>query len=222
MRKVPFSIGEYYHIYNRGTEKRSIFSEEADIVRFFQSMLEFNVVDPIGSIYKHSFTKKQSSLESLAPKEDRLVNFVAYCLNPNHYHFILQPRVEKGIEKFMQRLGTGYTNYFNSKYERTGALFQGKFKSVHIDSNEYLLHVSAYVNLNDRVHKLRSSTSQLVKSKSSWGEYIGKEKTRWCEKEGVLSQFRNKNEYKIFAQNSLNGTLERRFTEKEQKALLLE
>ncbi|MDO8566512.1 MAG: transposase [Candidatus Moranbacteria bacterium] len=233
MRKIPFAIGEYYHIYNRGTDKRIIFSEEADVDRFLQSIEEFNTPDPIGSIYEHSFLKTktknktnkaspQSSLGSPTPKEGRLVNFVAYCVNPNHYHFILQPVLNKGVEKFMQRLGTGYTNYFNTKYERTGALFQGRFKSVHIDSNEYLLHVSAYVNLNDRVHQLGSPTSKLVKSRSSWREYMEKGDKAWCEKEAVLGQFRNTKEYKIFAENSLRGTLERRLSEKEQKELFLE
>ena len=74
-----------------------------------------------------------------------LVEIVAYCLNPNHYHLIVKQISEKGIERFMQKIGTGYTNYFNKRYERSGALFQGKFKSIHIDSNEYLLHLSVYV-----------------------------------------------------------------------------
>lgn len=77
-----------------------------------------------------------------------MVKFIAYCINPNHYHFILQQVSEKGIEKFMQRLGMGYAKYFNNRRKRSGTLFQGKFKARHIDSNEYLLHVSSYVNLN--------------------------------------------------------------------------
>jgi putative transposase len=229
MRKIPFAIGEYYHVYNRGTDKRTIFSEEADINRFFQSMEEFNTSDPIGSIYENFYLKAktskashQSSLGSPTSKKDRLVNFVAYCVNPNHYHFILQPAVDKGVEKFMQRLGTGYTNYFNIKYDRTGALFQGRFKSVHINSNEYLLHVSAYVNLNDKVHQLGSPTSKLIKSRSSWREYMEKGNATWCEKETVLGQFHNKKEYQIFAENSLRGTLEKRLSEKEKKELFLE
>jgi putative transposase len=127
-------------------------------------------------------------------------------LNQNHYHFILQQASDRGIEKFMQRLGTGYTMYFNSKQERSGALFQGRFKAAHINSNAYLLHVSAYVNLNNRVHQLRGSTSQ-----SSWAEYIGKRKgVGICEKEVILGQFRKPEEYIAFAEDSLQGILERR------------
>ena len=77
----------------------------------------------------------------------------------------------------MQRLGTGYTKYFNGRYKRTGSLFQGVFKSSHIDSNEYLLHSSVYVNLNDRVHKIGDGLSR-----SSWNEYIGKSPSNFCKK----------------------------------------
>ena len=143
-RKVNLVQGEHYHVYNRGVDKRKIFSDKSDLIRFFQSMREFNTENPIGSLYENQFVKKK-----LGDSSSKLVQFVAYCLNPNHYHFILTPLVDKGIEKFMQRLGTGYTMYFNEKDKRSGSLFQGKFKSKHIHSNEYLLRVSAYVNLNN-------------------------------------------------------------------------
>ncbi|MFZ2984735.1 MAG: transposase [Candidatus Moraniibacteriota bacterium] len=210
MRKTIFAVGEFYHIYNRGTEKRTIFLDENDYTRFKESIVEFNVIEPIGSLFENSFRKKNQlhQLGGLASKDanEKLVNIIAYCLNPNHYHLILQQVSEKGIEKFMQRLGTGYTMYFNNKCERTGSLFQGTFKAIHIDSNVYLLHVSAYVNLNDQVHQFRDSTS-----KSSWIEYTKKDnKDGICKKEAVLGQFRTIEEYGTFAKNSLRGTMERR------------
>ena len=211
MRKTTFAIGEFYHIYNRGTEKRIIFLDERDFMRFLQSLEEFNTLDPIGGIFQNSFRKKQlrgrtSKLDKFVKQGEKLVNIVAYCLNPNHYHLILQQVADKGIEKFMQRLGTGYTMYFNNKYERSGALFQGKFKAVHIDSNTYLLHVSAYVNLNNHVHQLIGSTS-----KSSWIEYIERQsKGAICDKKSVLGQFRKSEEYISFARDSLRGIIERR------------
>lgn len=214
MRKLIISTGEFYHVYNRGTDKRTIFSDENDFTRFFESMLEFNTLEPIGSLFENSFRKKNqlggsASKETIKDTKEKLVNIVAYCLNPNHFHLILQQVAERGIEKFMQRLGTGYTMYFNNKYDRSGSLFQGRFKAVHIDSNEYLLHVSAYVNLNDRVHQLGGSAS-----KSSWDEYTQffKQDNHHgiCEKEDVLGQFRKPGEYGTFAENSVRGTLERR------------
>lgn len=106
VRKIQFAVGEFYHVYNRGTDKRTIFSDDQDFMRFLQSMEEFNGPNPVGSLYQNSFRKKQQ-LRSKASKfkdsdkEEKLVEIIAYCLNPNHYHFILQQVAEKGIEKFM-------------------------------------------------------------------------------------------------------------------------
>ena len=158
MRKAQFAEGEYYHIYNRGVDKRSIFNDHEDVDRFLQCMREFNVIEPIGSLYENSFKRGQlggpASKLSAEDEDKPLVECIAYCLNPNHYHFILKQIVDRGIEKIMQKIGTGHTMFFNNKYERSGSLFQGRFKAVHIDSNEYLLHLSSYVNLNDRAHQL--------------------------------------------------------------------
>ena len=156
MRKTQFANGEFYHVYNRGVDKRSIFLDKWDFDRFLKSMEEFNAIDPIGSIYENSFIKEK-------PSQKKLVNFIAYCLNTNHFHFLIRQASEQGIEKFMQRLGTGYTKYFNNRHKRNGILFQGVFKVVHVGSNNYLLHLSSYINLNFRVHKLGSEASKLTK-----------------------------------------------------------
>jgi len=217
VRKVPFVNNEYYHIYNRGIDKREIFNESQDLNRFLQSMIEFNTIDPIGSIFENSF-RKEKSLGSLTSKRDKpLIDIVCFCINPNHFHFILTPIVDKGIEKFMHRLGTGYTKFFNGKYLRSGALFQGTFKSIHINSNEYLLHVSAYINLNSRVHKLRNEAPKFF-NRSSWEEYTSENYNGFCKKDIVLDQFNNVSEYKKFAESSLNDILER----KEMGKFLLE
>lgn len=232
MRKTPFVNGEIYHIYNRGTDKRIVFTNDKEMDRFMQSMEEFNVIEPIGSIYENSIlSAKLKKIGSTVSKtvskkqpESKLVNFIAYCLNPNHYHFLLEQVAENGIVKFMQRLSNGYTKYFNNKNGRSGVLFQGRFKAIHINSNEYLLHVSAYVNLNDRVHQLGHSMSKLVKSRSSWGEYIGnpKEDTGFCKKDIILEQFKNKSEYRNFAEDSFESILNKRRDDDPITPFLLE
>lgn len=210
-RKIKFVNNHFYHIFNRGVDKREIFSTPDDLARFLQGIDEFNVIRPIGSIFQNSFNPLRSS----TPKEGKLVNFICYCFNPNHYHFLLEQIADNGIEKFMQRLGTGYTNFFNNKNKRSGSLFQGRYKSILVDSNEYLLHLSSYINLNDKVHQLGSSTS-----KSSWGEYVqgSYDDFNFCEKDIILGQFDNKEEYKNFAEKSLENIRER----KEMEKLLLE
>jgi len=209
LRRNPFVNEEFYHIFNRGVDKRAIFINQPDIQRFFQSMNEFNTLNPIGSIFENSFRKK-SPLGSLASKSKRpskrLVDFICFCLNENHYHFILKQVSDQGIEKFMHRLSTGYTKYFNLKHKRTGVLFQGPFKSVHIGENEQLLHTSVYVNLNFKIHQLGSFASKL----SSWDEYTGKTKNSFCQKYDILGQFKSKDDYKKYALNKLPDILRRK------------
>lgn len=219
MRKVPFEKGEFYHIYNRGTDKRNIFGDEWDIHRFFQSIAEFNVDYPIGSIFWNSF-KTNKLRHPMSKSGKRLVNIICYSVSPNHYHFILEPLVDKGIEKFMQKLGNGYTKYFNHKYKRSGVLFQGKFKSIHISSNEYLLHLSVYVNLNNLVHKIGLRHPM---SKSSWEEYVKDGKVGLCRNKEIISgQFRTKKEYEGFANEVVGGMLEKKKMLQDMDKYLLE
>ncbi|MFA5842004.1 MAG: transposase [Candidatus Paceibacterota bacterium] len=230
-RKTVFANGEFYHVYNRGVDKRIIFSDKSDVDRFFQCMVSFNSIDPVGSLYELSLGGKDKLKSNrhkyqLGGETAKLVNIVAYCLNPNHFHFILEQVRDGGISEFMKRMG-GYTWYFNNKYKRSGSLFQGVFKSIHIDSNEYLLHVSAYVNLNNRVHKLGGETAEFAKfvgSVSSWEEYIGEGKNGAgiCTKDIILEQFKGRKEYKEFAMASLRTIRERKDELKGIKGLLLE
>jgi len=213
-RKEKFVEGEYYHVYNRGTDKRPIFADLRDLGRFVKSVNEFNDIDLIGSIFENSFAKAK-------PKKKKLVDIICYALNPNHFHFLLTPLVENGVEKFMQRLGTGYTLYFNRRHKRKGGLFQGTFKSTHIDSNEYLLHLSAYINLNDRVHQLGSLTSKLAKT--SWGSYIlGKKDILLGDTSIITEQFKNVREYKKFAEEILPEIIERKKLLKELEVIMID
>ena len=209
-RKVSFANDEVYHVFNRGVDKRKIFLDKFDLERFFLSMLMFNSIEPSGSIYEKSFELKlfQKQLGSEAPKLKKLINiynsnsknhlveFVCYCLNPNHFHFVLVQKVDNGISEFMMRMG-GYSTYFNKKYKRTGALFGDRFKAVYVSGNTQLLHLSAYVNLNNQL-----GTPGAKLSKSSWQEYLEQEKGI-CKKEIILEQFESKEKYKNFALSSL-------------------
>ncbi|MBL7053287.1 MAG: transposase, partial [Candidatus Portnoybacteria bacterium] len=198
-----------------GVDKRTIFEETEDLNRFFQSMEEFNVLKPIGSIYSNTFKKKQSLLRGKAPKldsradksEEKLVEFVCFCLNPNHYHFMLEQLVDNGIQKFMHKIATGYTGYFNKKYKRTGSLFEGKFKAVLVKSDEDLMYVSAYINLNNRAHNKFVGSNYANLTMSSWDEYIQSNGTDkqgdFCKKIDVFSILKNGEDYKEYAEERL-------------------
>lgn len=152
-RKIKFEIGEFYHIYNRGVEKRIIFQNASDYKRFLALLYLANSDQIIQ--FRNDFSKI-SLIEIL--KQDRgnpLVAIGAYCLMPNHFHILLTPLVEGGLSKFMLKLQTGYSMYFNKKNDRSGALFQGIFKSQHINKNEYLMYIYSYIHLNPA--KLKNS-----------------------------------------------------------------
>jgi hypothetical protein len=193
MRKTEFAIGEYYHIFNRGVDKRDVFLCNNDYTRFFTSVKEFNVKKSIGSLKDLRALRARQTRSLLGDgllEPDglgKLVEIICYCFNSNHYHFILKQLEEKGIEKFMHKLGMGYTNYFNTKYDRSGSLFQGPFKSTHISTNELLLYLSVYVNANHQIH----GYSEKNWAYSSLLDYTGKRDGKLCKKEFILDQFDN-------------------------------
>ncbi|MCC6323587.1 transposase [Candidatus Nomurabacteria bacterium] len=158
MRKQPLIINEYYHIYNRGVDKRDIFSDKKDIWRFIESIIEFNNTEGVGSLAN----LRKSKTESKPPSRESVVSVVAYCLNPNHFHLILKQSVDGGIAKFMQKLQGGYTYYFNVKNSRSGSLFQGTFKSHHIGNENYFNKILGYVNNNYEVHDIPPDKKDLI------------------------------------------------------------
>src|SRR3989338_4613367 len=224
MNRPPFAIGEYYHIYNRGVEKRVIFENQKDWDRFLTCMTVFNTKHPVGSLHEFTLARNKSGKSKTNKQECPLVHFICFCINPNHFHFILKEIVDGGISEFMNRLSGGYTMYFNERYNRSGVLFQGRFKSKHINTNAYLLHLSAYVNLNFRVHKNFGGST----SKSRWEEYCG-DKTKMlpelsphCHKDIILGQFKNKKEYERFALSSLEEIKNRRTRDQSFDTLLID
>lgn len=210
MRKVPLITGEYYHVYNRGVDKRNIFGTKGNLNRFLQSIDAFNTEEPTGGLYGLSFDEKFGRRTS---KSKKLVEIICFCLNPNHFHFLLKQVTKNGISEFIKRLSGGYTKYFNEKNDRSGVLFQGKFKSSHVDSNKYLLHLSVYINLNNLVHELDKRELKEL-SFSSWKEYIEENSSNSrCGKQIILGQFKSREEYKNFAENILPDIISRKTEE---------
>lgn len=155
MKKVLFAPGNIYHIYNRGVEKRDVFMDDNDRWRFLQGLFLFNDIDTSSNllwdlensrgtmnfrVLKEYFSKNNKVREPL-------VRIMADCLMPNHYHLLVEELQKGGITKFMHKLGTGYTMYFNKKYSRVGSLFQGTFKAALIDEQAYLDYVLVYINV---------------------------------------------------------------------------
>lgn len=148
MKKPPFVNEEIYHIYNRGVEKRLIFGDDKDRFRFIHDLYEMNNSLPVLNS-KYWLAKKDNNMEVQLPYiREKLVEILAFCLMPNHYHLLVRQIQEKGIVRFMQKLGTAYTNYFNLRNERVGPLFQGRFKAILVQEDRHFRHLYTYIHLN--------------------------------------------------------------------------
>lgn len=162
MRKDPFVNNQYYHIYNRGVDKRDIFANADDLSRFVLSIKEFNSTEPIGSL--KDFVSNKTDADKIRDNCNRLISIACYCLNPNHFHFIVKQEIDGGISEFFKRLLGGYTMYFNNIHKRSGSLFESRFKSALIDRDDYFLKIRPYVNINYLVHDIPQEKSHLVLS----------------------------------------------------------
>ncbi|MFH1462283.1 MAG: transposase [bacterium] len=148
MKKVEFINDSLYHIYNRGVEKRTIFPDEKDYYRFIHNLYEFNNKNSVINLGQRLQQSNRGETSITLSQRDSFVEIICFCLMPNHFHLILKQLKHGGISRFLQKLGTGYTMYFNKKYDRNGVLFQGTFKAIHVDKDEYFLPLSYYIHLN--------------------------------------------------------------------------
>jgi putative transposase len=144
-RKFEFSSDELYHVYQRGNEKRKIFLNHGDYSRFL--MLLYVCNNSVSIHLSDKDTKQPETIFNLG-RSDNLVSIVAYCLMPNHFHLLIYEKEAGGISRFMQKLATAYSMYFNKKYTRTGGLFERPFKARHVDDDVYLKYLFAYIHLN--------------------------------------------------------------------------
>lgn len=201
MRRVKFAVNHYYHIYNRGVDKREIFLDDQDRRQFLKYMRRF-LIGPQGGL-------ASSSSGEAKP----LVEFHTYSLLPNHYHFQLRQISESGITIFMHRLGTTYTMFFNKKYERTGRLFEGPFKAVLIENDSYFFHLSRYIHLNpldllipnwreEGVGDWKGAEEFLENYPwSSYRDFVGKRKGSFVKTRFILDYFGGVRRYKNFIRN---------------------
>jgi putative transposase len=208
MRSVSISPGEYYHIFNRGNHKQEIFLDDKDRTRFlfmilhFQSPTTFDHLPNFISNYtRHSVFNISTKLKQKVIN-DRYVHLVNFTLMPNHFHLTLYELKENGITTYMQRILNGYTKYFNTKHGKSGHLFQGPYRAVHVASNTQLLHLSAYIHRNPtdlrKWHKKIDSYPW-----SSYQDYINE--NRWADllqSNIITEQFTSKKEYMKFVKSS--------------------
>mgnify|MGYP001581413701 CR=1 FL=1 len=202
-RKTPFAVDEYYHIYNRGTDKREIFSNDQDYNRFIGLLYLCNTKKPI--VFREIPRGDTYGFE----REETIVDIGAYCLMPNHFHLLLREKIEGGITHFMKKVATGYSMYFNLSYQRTGKLMEGVFKSIRVENDQHLEYLFAYIHLNPLklrdLHNLGTIDINPEREQnylfnylySSFYEYmeIPRPENRVISKETFPEYFRNKKDF---------------------------
>lgn len=185
-----YAAEEYYHVYNRGVEKRDIFLDKQDYTVFIGLLKKYLAGEIPPSHNRHGFKKLNDEVEVLS-----------YCLMPNHFHMLLYQKTEDGVTKLMRRLATGYVMYFNNKYKRVGGLFQGRFKASRINADDYLEHISRYIHLNPLEYKNWPYSSYAFYRKNKTAE--------WLSTERILSLFDDDhNKYAAFVDDYVDNKKE--------------
>lgn len=201
-----FISDSYYHLYNRGVEKRKIFLDEQDYSIFLSYLRTYllpkdiNNLETILANPEASWKEKDKALKLL-----RMNNFystlilLAYCLMPNHFHLLIRQIDSTTIDRFMNSLCTRYSMYFNRKYKRVGKLFQGVYKAVLVTTDEQLLHLTRYIHCNPSLQGIALRSYNY----SSYPEYLGSRHTEWITRETVIAHFTKTgfNSYQFFVED---------------------
>ena len=183
-RDIELRAGEYYHFYNRGNNRERIFYDRDNYL---------------------------FCLERLGKYFPPVLDIVAYCLMPTHYHLLARIKhnqtsevsktseVSTGVSRAMMRFSVSYTKAMNKRYDRVGALFQGGYRSKHVGQNDYLVHLSRYIHLNPVMDGLVERPEDW--RFSSYQEYIGLRNGTFPRPEIVVTQFRSGDDYREFVES---------------------
>jgi putative transposase len=168
---------ELYHALNRGVEKRTLFLDDKDRLRFVHDLYEFNDSAPAPEFVKY----RDFVNPDIAGRRgrDRVVDIHGWCIMGNHYHLLLSERVENGLSLFLRKLNVGYANYFNERYKRSGTLFQGRTKKIRISNDAHFLHILHYIHLNPLDFLKGSETWRTLEIKNAKDALAHLEAYRW-------------------------------------------
>ncbi|OGM15541.1 hypothetical protein A2V56_03580 [Candidatus Woesebacteria bacterium RBG_19FT_COMBO_42_9] len=205
-RKIVLATNEYYHIFNRGSNKKIIFNDAREYSRFFLTARYYSIKDPplkfsrfvkLGKVERRGFWEGYETYE-------KLVSFNCFCFMPNHYHFLLKQESENGISQFIKKLQTSYSHYSNIKHENEGPLWTGQFKAVRVENENQLFHLSRYIHLNSVTSYLTHPNKLESYIWSSYREYLGKSEFPFCSTKEVLSNFKSVTKFKEFVSNQID------------------
>lgn len=196
--------GEIYHIINRGIEKRVIFTDKREYDRALLTLDYYRFTNlPMGLAHALNLElEERNELFSKVKNNERLVDILAFSLMPNHFHVLVKQLAENGIKEFISNFCNSYVRYFNTKNRRMGTLFQGVFRSVRIEDNEQLVHVSRYIHINPVVSYLVSKEDLATYPLTSFPEYLGAKGI--CNTQIILDRFSSIEQYKNFVYDQVD------------------
>lgn len=171
-------VGEIYHIFTRSIADFRIFNDGSEFQRMQQLIKYYSVNNeaPFSDFVVREIIGQygfDNAFATIAKDKEKLVQIIAYCLMPTHLHLIVKMLSEKGISKYINKILNSYTRFFNEKHRRRGPLWESRFKSVLVKTDEQLLHLTRYLHLNPTTAKLVNHPKDW--DFSSYKEYISKE-----------------------------------------------
>ena len=207
MRKNLLTNNEIYHIFSRSIADFMIFNDEVEfnrmeqLLRYYQIQNELRFSDFLETkiVLKNGF---DSSFDIISKDKEGSVQIIAYCFMPTHIHLILKQLTEKGISKYMNNVLNGFSRYFNIKHRRKGPLWESRFKSVLVETDEQLLHLTRYIHLNPVTAELVDRPEDWIFS--SYRDYLSKDDgvTSICQFEDILEL--NPEEYHKFVNDRIS------------------
>ncbi len=204
--RVILATGEMYHVFNRGVERRPIFTLKWEYQRALDTIHYYRYLDLPFRYSKYIILEKKRRIQFLKAllTSKRQVDILAYCLMPNHFHFLLKQTADSGISRFISKFCDSYSKYFNTKHERVGPLFQGPFKAVRVESEEQLIHLSRYIHLNPISSFLIKESELDAYPWSSLHEYVAPLEDTLSNPSFILELFGSPNKYKDFVHNQID------------------
>jgi len=201
-RREKFQIGNICHLYNRGSKKDPIFFDIHDYLRFIEILDEFNWEKNLRLREIREIKKLPASLKmDFFKKGKRLVKIYCFCLMENHFHLAVKQILEDGISLFMKKVNTGYAYYLNKKYNKSGYVFQGRYKSVRVINDSQLVHLTKYIHLNPiKIISIKKGIdiSEALREYpwSSYCDFIGLNKYPHLCKSDIINHWGGVDEYK--------------------------
>ena len=200
--------GQYYHIYNRGNDRMDIYRDDQDYNNFLKRLKLALGLD-------QSLQRVSSQTLRIQPLPENTFSIICYCLMPNHFHFLLKQNKDIAVSKLVNKVCSSYSKYFNKKYDRVGHLFQDQFKAVNVETDEYLLWLSAYIHQNPKIAGISNPSNYKW---SSYRDYSNLDNLGICDKDIILSRF-SVSDYISFTEDSYEAIKQNKIIDKSHLLL---